>query len=197
MALACSTVVALQLGCEGPAWRWQGPPWRGQWHGSKTNVGNHLGRVHVGIGLHGGGCNNNEAVVSRGAVSWRLALVALSRRLDMVGIGGRLWWSYSSHSILAGWKDGKASDESFLWHSMSVLATATPSGVIYLVGGIAVDASCPSLEGLLIDLHLGRGSGQLRWSSSSSSHRVMALLLLVAISKLRWLCLRLLRGCTP
>jgi hypothetical protein len=92
---------------------------------------------------------------------------------------------YSSISIPAGWKDGKASDESLVQHSMLAPATVTPSCVIYHVGGVAVDVSWPSLEGLLIDLRLGRGGGRLRWSSPSSSRRVMTLFLLEVLSELR------------
>jgi hypothetical protein len=55
---------------------------------------------------------------------------------------------YFSHSIPAGWKDGKVLGESLVRHSVLALATVTPLGV-YLVGDIAVDASWSSLEGLL------------------------------------------------
>jgi hypothetical protein len=58
-----------------------------------------------------------------------------------VGIGSGLWRSFSSHPIPAVWKDGEASEESLARHSVLVSATATLEGVIYHVGGIAVDAS--------------------------------------------------------
>jgi hypothetical protein len=66
-------------------------------------------------------------------------------------------------------------------HSVPAPATTTPEGVVYLVGGVAVDVSCPSSEGLLGGLRPGRGSGRLRWSSLASLHRVLALLLLEAL----------------
>jgi hypothetical protein len=58
-----------------------------------------------------------------------------------VGVGGGLWQSFSSHPIMMVWKDGEASCESLARHSVSAPATATPEGVIYLVGCVVVDAS--------------------------------------------------------
>jgi hypothetical protein len=57
------------------------------------------------------------------------------------GVGGGLWQSFSSHPIPADWKDGEALGESLAWHSVPAPATATPEGVVYLVGGVVVYAS--------------------------------------------------------
>jgi hypothetical protein len=92
---------------------------------------------------------------------------------------------------------------------MPVPAMSTPLGVVYHFIGVVVAASWPSLEGLLRDLQLGRGGGRLRWRSSSFSCRVVAILLLEALSVsfdgrvlvVRWMCtlvcftLYIARGC--
>jgi hypothetical protein len=49
--------------------------------------------------------------------------------------------SFSSHPIPTVWKDGEASGESLARHSVLAPATTTPDGVVYHVGGVAVDAS--------------------------------------------------------
>jgi hypothetical protein len=59
----------------------------------------------------------------------------------VMGIGGGLWWSFSSHPIPAVWRDREASGESLTWQSVSVSVPVTPEDVVYLVGGVAVDAS--------------------------------------------------------
>jgi hypothetical protein len=59
----------------------------------------------------------------------------------VVGVGGGLWQSLSSHPIPAVWKDEEASSESLARHSVPVPTTVTPEGVVHLFGGVAVDAS--------------------------------------------------------
>jgi hypothetical protein len=103
---------------------------------------------------------------------------------------------FSLHSIPTGWKDGEALGESLVQHSVPALAMTTLECVIYLVGGVVVDASWSSSEGLLGGLQPGQGGGRLRWSSPSSLRHVMTLLLLEALFELRRSCFRLLGDCS-